>query len=306
MPINLVIAVTDDDWFDMLRQQPHLDEVNFWAPSAANFRALQPGELFLFKLHAPRNVIGGGGIFAYANALPCSLAWEAFREANGARSLPEMRARIARYRRADPSDQSDFEIGCRILTQPFFFDEVDWIAIPPSWSPNIVSFKTYTTSDAEGLALWDAVNDRLNRPKFSGMAETQARFGEPHLIRPRLGQGAFRVLVTDTYNRRCAITQERTLPALEAAHIRPYSDGGEHEARNGLLLRRDIHSLFDAGYVTVTPELHFEVSRRIKEEFENGRHYYELHGKPIRPPDDALRRPDPEALRWHNEHAYRG
>ena len=114
------------------------------------------------------------------------------------------------------------------------------------------------------------------------------------------------MLVTDTYNRRCAITQERTLPALEAAHIRPYSDGGEHEARNGLLFRRDIHSLFDAGYVTVTPDLHFEVSRKIKEEFENGRHYYELHGKPIHPPDEALRRPDPEQLRWHNEHAFRG
>jgi putative restriction endonuclease len=93
---NLVIAVTDGDWFDMLRQQSNLTEVNFWAPSAAKFRALQPGELFLFKLHAPRNVIVGGGIFAYANVLPCSLAWEAFREANGARSAQEMRARIAR------------------------------------------------------------------------------------------------------------------------------------------------------------------------------------------------------------------
>jgi len=126
MAVNLVIAVTDGDWFDMLRQQPNLDEVNFWAPSAANFRALQPGELFLFKLHAPRNAIVGGGIFAYANALPCLLAWEAFREANGARSAQEMRARIARYRRADPADRSDFEIGCRILTQPFFFAEADW------------------------------------------------------------------------------------------------------------------------------------------------------------------------------------
>ena len=64
MSINLVIAVTDGDWFDLLRGQPNLAEVNFWAPSAANFRALQPGELFLFKLHAPRNVIVGGGVFA--------------------------------------------------------------------------------------------------------------------------------------------------------------------------------------------------------------------------------------------------
>jgi HNH endonuclease len=306
MRINLVIAVTDGDWFDMLRLQPNLAEVNFWAPSAANFRALKSGELFLFKLHAPRNVIVGGGIFAYANALPCSLAWESFREANGARSAHEMRARIARYRRADPGDRSDFEIGCRILTQPFFFDEADWIPVPPSWAPNIVSFKTYNTSDAEGLALWKTVNYRLNQPSFPSMAEAQARFGEPQLIRPRLGQGAFRVLVTDLYQRRCAVTQERTLPALEAAHIRPYGDGGAHEASNGLLLRRDIHSLFDAGYVTVTPELRFEVSRRIREEFDNGKHYYALHGRKIDAPSDIGRRPDTDALTWHNEHCFRG
>src|SRR5260370_18366493 len=105
MGINLVIAVTDGDWFEMLRRQPNLSEVNFWAPSGANFRALQPGEMFLFKLHAPRNVIVGGGIFAYANSLPCSLACH---------SAQEMRVRIARYRRADPNDRSDFEVGCRI------------------------------------------------------------------------------------------------------------------------------------------------------------------------------------------------
>lgn len=155
-------------------------------------------------------MIVGGGIFAYANALPCSLAWEAFREANGARSAQEMRARIARYRRADPGDRSDFEIGCRILTQPFFFHEADWIPVPQSWAPNIVSFKTYNTRDAEGLALWEAVDERLSRPQSADMAEEQARYGEPHLIRPRLGQGAFRVLVTDMYQRRCAVTHERS------------------------------------------------------------------------------------------------
>jgi putative restriction endonuclease len=304
--INLVIAVTDGDWFEMLRRQENLAEVNFWAPSATNFRALRPGELFLFKLHAPRNFIVGGGIFAYANSLPCSLAWEAFREANGAHSLPQMRARIARYRNADPGDRSDFVIGCRILTQPFFLSEADWIPVPASWAPNIVSFKTYNTDDAEGLALWNAVNERVSRSAEDPDLQRRGRYGEPQLIRPRLGQGAFRVLVTDTYKRRCVVTEERTLPALEAAHIRPYVDGGEHEARNGLLLRRDIHSLFDAGYVTVTPDLLFEVSRRIREEFDNGRHYYELHGQSIREPDDPSLRPDPAALNWHNEHVFRG
>lgn len=306
MGLNLVVAVTDDDWFELLRRHPNLGEVNFWAPSAAGFRALQPGELLLFKLHAPRNVIVGGGIFAYANALPCSLAWDAFGEANGARSAQEMRARIARYRRTDANDRSDFAIGCRILTQPFFFEEPDWIPVPRSWSPNIVSFKTYDTGDADGLALWKAVSERLGRDLAGGMTGIGPRFGGPQLIRPRLGQGAFRILVTDVYGRRCAVTGERTLPALEAAHIRPYSEGGEHEPKNGLLLRRDIHSLFDAGYVTVTPDHHFEVSRRIREEFENGKHYYALDGHTISAPEAKGQRPDPVALTWHNEHRFRG
>ena len=233
------------------------------------------------------------------------LPGSAFGEANGTRSA-EMRARIARYRRTDPSDRSDFAIGCRILTQPFFFEEPDWIPLPASWSPNIVSFKTYNTADAEGLGLWEAVHDRLNRQPIGGMAEEGARYGEPQLIRPRLGQGAFRVLVTDIYRRRCASPRSGRCRLLEAAHIRPYGDGGEHEARNGLLLRKDIHSLFDAGYVTVTPDLHFEVSRRIREEFENGRHYYAFHGQQIEPPREVGQRPDPAALAWHNENCFRG
>jgi putative restriction endonuclease len=305
MGVNLVVAVTDSDWFEWLRLRPDLAEVNFWAPSPTNFRALRPGELFLFKLHAPRHFIVGGGIFAYANTLPCSLAWQTFGEANGAGSAQQMRARIAQYRKADAGDKSDFPIGCRILTQPFFLGERDWIAVPPSWAPNIVSFKSYNTSDPEGLQLWEAVHGHLNRQPNVGMSESAARYGEPHLIRPRLGQGAFRVLVTDIYRRRCAVTQERTLPALEAAHIRPYGDGGAHEANNGLLLRRDIHSLFDAGYVTVTPDLYFRVSRRIREEFENGRHYYALDGRKIESPIQIEQHPDPASLAWHNEHRFK-
>ncbi|MCB1635372.1 MAG: HNH endonuclease [Xanthomonadales bacterium] len=305
MAIRLVIAVTDSDWFEQLRKHPDLDEVNFWAPSGLNFRALSPGELFLFKLHAPRNVIVGGGIFAHASVLPWSLAWQAFGRANGATSAEEMRRRIIRYRRSDATDRSEFDIGCRILTQPFFFDERDWIPVPKTWSPNIVSLKTYDTSTDEGKALWDAISQRMNWASSTSIAEAE-RFGRPQLIRPRLGQGAFRVTVTEAYQRRCAVSGERTLPALDAAHIKPYGEGGEHDQSNGLLLRKDIHSLFDAGYVTVTPEMRFEVSRRIREEFENGKHYYALQGQRIALPRDAAMRPSADALAWHNENCYRG
>lgn len=54
--MKLFVAITDSNWFDLLRSLPDLDEVNFWQPSGNHrFRALGPGEPLLFKLHSPRN-----------------------------------------------------------------------------------------------------------------------------------------------------------------------------------------------------------------------------------------------------------
>ena len=305
MAVKRVVAVTDRDWFDHLRGRPEIDEINFCTPSPASFRALQEAELYLFKLHSPDDFIVGGAVFSFAlESMPVSLAWETFGEANGATTLAEMRRRVLKYRELPTDSRALVEIGCRVLTQPFFWHEERWIRPPESWSRNIVRFKTFSTDDAEGLALWEAVQARSSgaiSTSTPGLAATQLpRYGAPTLIRPRLGQGGFRMLVTGLYERRCAVTRERTLPALEAAHIRPYTEGGSHAASNGILLRRDIHSLFDAGYVTVTPDYHFVVSQRIREEFENGRDYYALDGRKISVPVHSERQPDGAALRWHN------
>ena len=64
--VQAYVAVTDRDWYRALRDRRDLDEVNFWQPGGnRQFRALQPGEPFLFKLHAPDNVIVGGGFFIH-------------------------------------------------------------------------------------------------------------------------------------------------------------------------------------------------------------------------------------------------
>ena len=76
----------------------------------------------------------------------------------------------------------------------------------------------------------------------------------------------------------------RVLPALEAAHIQSYSNGGQHEVSNGLLLRRDIHSVFDAGYLTFDEDLRVVVSDRVRTEFNNGNEYRRLHGDKLRLP----------------------
>lgn len=154
--------------------------------------------------------------------------------------------------------------------------------------------------------LWESVMRRF-APPVANMAEEAARYGAEYLARARLGQGAFRVLVTDAYGRRCAITGERTLPVLEAAHIRPYAESGPHLVSNGVLLRSDLHTLFDRGYVTVTDDLHVEVSLRIRKEFQNGREYYRHHGQLLaNVPLDSADKPSRDFLRWHNENVFLG
>lgn len=307
--MKLFVGVTDSDWFELLRSQPALDEVNFWQPGGnREFKTLEEGELFLFKLHAPRNFIVGGGIFFRSFLTPLSLAWEAFGIGNGAITPEEMRARVSKYRRkSEPDIGQDYRIGCIVLTQPFFWPEHRWVPIPSSWAMNIVQGRSYDVASDDGRRFWEACESAIVSTAPLGIqAPPPARYGEPVLVRPRLGQGAFRLAVTDAYARRCAVTQERTLPALEAAHIRPYARGGAHEVSNGLLLRRDLHALFDLGYVTVTPDLRFEVSRRIRDDYENGRHYYALAGTRVAAPTSRDAPPDRAGLEWHNAQVFRG
>ena len=133
------------------------------------------------------------------------------------------------------------------------------------------------------------------------------RYGEPSLILPRLGQGSYRVIVTEAYDRRCAITGERTLPVLEASHIKPYSEDGPHALNNGLLLRSDLHTIYVRGYLSITNDKKVEVSNRIKEDYGNGREYYKLHGKELLIlPHNYDERPAKEYIEWHNENIFLG
>jgi putative restriction endonuclease len=303
--VKLFVALTDRSWFDFLSGAGH-DEVNFWQPSGNRlFRALQPGELFLFKLHAPHNYIVGGGVFTHASNVPLSLAWEAFGTKNGVVDLADMRRRIAQYRRdVDLTDQRvDPYVGCRILVQPFFWPQEAWVPVPTSWKSNIVTGRSYDTDEDEGRRLWAVVTERL--AELAAPIDMK-REGAPRLVTPRLGQGAFRLAVTDGYGRRCAISGEKTLPILDAAHIKAYAAGGDHQPSNGLLLRTDIHRLFDLGYVTISADHRFEVSARLKADFDNGRHYYDLHGTPLRVPERRFPTPSDAALAWHREARYLG
>jgi putative restriction endonuclease len=149
--ISAFIAITDSDRFECLSSAGELDEVNFWQPSPrVAFSALRPGEPLLFKLHSPDNYVVGGGFFASWKRLPVSLAWDAFGIKNGARNLAEMRGRIAFYRRQVRSPHENYEIGCILLEQPFFFSREEWLPVP-NGSSSIQRGKRYPLTEPPGF-----------------------------------------------------------------------------------------------------------------------------------------------------------
>jgi putative restriction endonuclease len=307
--MRLFVAVTDKAWFTLHASSHGVEEVNFWRPSSeASFKALQQGELLLFKLHSPDNFIAGGGFFTRFLQLPVNMAWEVFKEENGVRSLAEMRERIEHYRKSKIGPAENPNIGCIMLAEPFFWPRNAWIPIPADFSPHTQQGKGYDSESGAGRKLWEAVSERLMYVAPEKIEQSPATlaavkskgYGKPQTIVPRLGQGLFRILVTDVYDKRCAVTGERTLPVLDAAHIKPYEIVQKHEVWNGLLMRSDLHRLFDRGYVSVDPSTRrLVVSKRIKDEFENGKDYYKLEGMPVREPNASWAQPNSENLEFH-------
>ncbi len=303
--MKLYVGITDKDWYTQLSASP-TEEVNFWNPGGTAFKALKENELFLFKLHHPDNYIVGGGFFVRFTLLPTFLAWEAFGLNNGCRSYGELEARIRKYRSRNSIDDNA-QIGCTILTAPFWFNREDWIPVPSGWGKSIVRGKGYSTDEPDGKRLYEQVQERIHLAKTADQLGVQSPRYVESVTKHRLGQGAFRVLVTDAYQRRCAITGEKTLPVLEAAHIKSYADNGPHEVSNGILLKSDFHTLFDRGYVTITDDYHVEVSRRLNEDYGNGKDYYKHHGqKLLILPNQVEQMPQRDYLSWHNEHVYLG
>lgn len=309
--MNGTVAVTDFGWYDFLSAHP-APEVNFWTPSDRRRFSATSFSPFFFKLKAPHRAIAGFGYFAKWSALPAWLAWECFGEGNGCESLSAFESRLKdiRSRIRYVANGPLANIGCILLVQPVFFPRDAWIAQPSDWHDRTVSSQSYDLTVGEGLRIWEECQERahltvmaaLQLPQVAG--PTSPRYGPPQLVAPRLGQGTFRVSVTDAYGRSCAITGEHSLPALEAAHIQSYAKEGPHEVRNGILLRADLHRLFDKGYATVTPDLHLEISGRLREDYSNGRSYYPLHGQSVRTPESEGDHPAVEFLSWHNQHVY--
>ncbi len=166
--MNAYVGVTDGEWFRFLRSLKP-EAVNFWRPSGRQgFRALVPGEPFLFKLHFPQNFIVGGGFFETFSIQPASAAWKRYGTGNGVSSLEEMRARIEYYRGTLPNPDDDYKIGCVVLTLPFFFQDSYFLPAPEDFHPSTVQGRRYNVNSGTGRELWDSVRARRQISRRDG------------------------------------------------------------------------------------------------------------------------------------------
>jgi hypothetical protein len=147
------------------------------------------------------------------------------------------------------------------------------------------------------MAVLDDWLARGPEPRTDGPAHSSRAQPPDRVLREiaqRRGQPAFRDGLLAAYGRRCAVTGETAEAVLEAAHIDPYGESGCNDLSNGLLLRADVHTLFDLHLLAVDPAGRLEVSTSLRKTS-----YAELAGKSLAMPPDPSARPDPRRLADH-------
>lgn len=138
----------------------------------------------------------------------------------------------------------------------------------------------------------EAQADAFNAPLDS---THDARVWMMRAVAQRRGQPLFRGKLLDVYGGRCAITGCSTVEVLEAAHVLPYKGKQTNRLDNGLLLRADLHTLFDCGLLWITPENTVELAKSLRDTDDYG----VFRGNPLNLPTSAAHRPNPAHLAEH-------
>lgn len=301
---DLYIGNTDHDWFDFCKSHPNLEEVNFWQPSAKKFRIVDEGAIFFFRRKAPINLIGGFGILASSENASIGLLWDDLGISNGLASEDEFIARVKKYRKSEFVDRNT-QVGFKILLDPVFLDQQDWFELPSDWSDNIVTGKAYSSSSDHGRYLTAKFSQLLGKLRNTntsshdvpGFGEgPEAGFTFAHNTKQRLGQKHFRLAILDAYSGKCAVTGSDVLETLDAAHLMDFSKNPNHSINNGILLRQDVHRLFDVGFIEITSDYRIKLTEKFKLSHAKSTHYQELDGRAISLPSNKKYWPDVELL----------
>lgn len=296
------IAPTDINWFKFISSQNTPKLVNFWTPTPWNIKKLQEGDQLLFLLKAPYRKIAGYGTFKYYENMSAHEAWQKFGLGNGVTSLTELITSATGYSKihsTKPINYDNPNIGCIVLENPVFFDEENYFKpedVGINFPRQVVKLKYFNLELTQILE----EENTLDKETSYKLVDVEKIAHKTISVKARKGQSLFRKNVFNAYKNSCAITGEMCSEVLEAAHIQQYINEDSNHIQNGLLLRSDIHVLFDAGLITFDNEYRVKVSPYL-----NSNYYQSLSGKSILLPKELHHRPSLIALELHNSEIFR-
>ena len=287
------ISPTDFEWFRFLKENNFNTDINFWTPTPWNIQQLNMGDKFYFRLKAPIKKIGGCGVFKEYLNMSAEEAWNRFGLKNGCGSKLEMIDRLNRYRqkrRIDERNATEAEIGCIVLQDAQFWDEDKYVNLAETdieFSDQVVKIKYFTVADP--FLTTPSISDASH---FVPLPPASVRGGINTSIIARKGQGSFKGIITTAYKNSCCISGETTPELLEAAHIQPYLNEDSNHSQNGLLLRVDLHRLYDNGLLYIDEEYTVHISPHLKSD-----NYRIFQGRQITLPTNRSDWPSIEALK---------
>lgn len=298
---RFAISPTDEEWFSLLKSYQYLDRINFWTPTPWNIKSLKSGDRLYFMLKAPIRKIGGyAEVVKYEN-MSINKAWDTFGLGNGVKGLEEFILRTTKYKgkrsNKENLDQNPV-IGCIELKEAVFFEPNKYITpgdLGVSFPNQVVKIKCF---QGEFLNLGEETVDLPTSPfSLVGSRNENRKFRE---VNQRVGQESFRRAIFKAYDNSCAITGESCKDLLQAAHIQPYKDENSNHVQNGILLRIDLHRLFDTGLITIDTDYRIRFSSIFQ-----SNEYRKYEGKKICLPNHKQQYPSLQALEYNNKYKFR-
>ncbi len=274
------VAPTDLIWFEYLKTHCLIDDINFWTPSDWRVKSLHPGDKFIFKLKGKDDRAGGYGTFVEYKYQSLDATWKEFGTRNGFDCKSDFYQAIGGYQA-----QASSKCGCIVLTDVVFFDSpISLSSVGINFSRQVVKFKTCTQPFPF---------DSTTTPQLSSfnLVATSNKNKKSQLATYREGQGQFHTEVCAAYGKRCCISCETIPELLQAAHIQDYINKDSNHIQNGLLLRIDLHKLFDSGLLYIDDQYYVHVSSLVASPY-----YQQYNGKKITLPSNPSAWPSKDAL----------
>ncbi len=297
MSRNSIVALTDYNWYFLLKTHKITAEANFWTPTPWKVKKIKSGDnvYFLLKKKYGRSICGYGKFVRYEE-MSLINTWNLYGTKNGVNNLIEMKSRVEGYVKKNSNTkflEESHIIGNIILKDIVFID--DELQKNP---------ETYGWSVADQVVKFKYINDEIFHidEKKNNMPFSLVGSDQKEIItinnKVRYGQESFRRLLLKAYSRKCCITGEEEESVLEAAHIQAYISKESNHVQNGLLFRVDFHRLFDQGLITINEDFQICVSKKL-----NSDYYRKFNGKQISLPKDDYK-PSLNAIRWHNKNVF--